>query len=90
MNRSDSLRTWVIHALLVVMLLGLAINGVMAYRILKLLDDDSPALRHSLPGAAIPVKFVMDDPVCADKLVRSMNVTNVRILPIGSVIPSLN
>ncbi len=32
-------------------------------------------------SAAIPVKFVMEDPVCADKLVRSMNITNVRILP---------
>ncbi len=65
------------------MILGLAMNGVMTYRILEMLDDDAPALRHSLPCAAIPVRFVMDDPVCADKLVRSMNITNVRILPNG-------
>ncbi len=81
MNRSNSPGTWIIQALLALIVIGLAVSGVMTYRILKSLDDDSPALRHSLPYAAIPVKFVMEDPVCADKLVRSMNITNVRILP---------
>ena len=81
MNRSDPPGTRIIQALLALMILGLAMNGVMTYRILEMLDDDAPALRHSLPCAAIPVRLVMEDPVCADKLVRSMNITNVRILP---------
>jgi len=34
-----------------------------------------------LPCGAIPTRFVIDEPECADKLLRSMNVTNVRVLP---------
>ena len=36
--------------------------------------------RDPLPCGAIPIGFVMEEPECADKLLRSMNVTNVRIL----------
>lgn len=28
---------------------------------------------------AIPVKLILEDPECADKLLRAMNVTNVRV-----------
>lgn len=37
--------------------------------------------KRSLPCSAIPTRFVLDDPECADKLLRAMNVTNVRVLP---------
>jgi len=37
--------------------------------------------REPLPCRAVPTRFVMEEPECADKLLRSMNVTNVRILP---------
>jgi len=36
--------------------------------------------RESLPCQALPIRFVMDEPECADKLLRSMNVSNVRVL----------
>ena len=39
--------------------------------------------RESLPCQAVPIRFVMDEPECADKLLKSMNVTNVRVLPRG-------
>jgi len=39
--------------------------------------------RESLPCQAVPIRFVMDEPECADKLLRSMNVTNIHILPSG-------
>ena len=35
--------------------------------------------RRSLPCEAIPVRFVLDEPECADKLLRAMNLTNVRV-----------
>jgi hypothetical protein len=39
----------------------------------------------ALACAAIPMRFVMDEPECADKLFRAMNVTNVHVLsPNGS------
>ena len=40
-----------------------------------------PQKRQTLPCGAIPTRFVIEEPVCANKLLRSMNVTNVRILP---------
>jgi hypothetical protein len=36
--------------------------------------------RESLPCQAVPIRFVMDEPECADRLLRSMNVSNVRVL----------
>jgi hypothetical protein len=38
---------------------------------------------ESLPCKAVPIRFVMDEPECADKLLRSMNVSNVRVLTHG-------
>ncbi len=32
-----------------------------------------------LPCEAIPTRFVLEDPECADKLVRTMDLDNVRI-----------
>jgi len=37
--------------------------------------------RRTLPCQAIPVRFAMDNPECANKLLASMNVTNVRFWP---------
>ena len=38
-----------------------------------------------LPCGAVPTRFVMDEPECADKLLRSMNVTDVHILPLKTL-----
>jgi len=46
--------------------------------------------RESLPCQAIPTRFVMEEPECANKLLRSMNVTNVRILPADALDSLLN
>ena len=35
--------------------------------------------RDTLPCPAIPTRFVLDDPECANKLLRAMNVTTVRV-----------
>ena len=34
----------------------------------------------SLPCAAVPTKYIYEEPECADKLLKAMNVTNVRVL----------
>jgi hypothetical protein len=36
-----------------------------------------------LPCAAVPTKYIYEEPECADKLLRAMNVTRVRILSKG-------
>ena len=40
--------------------------------------------QRSLPCAAIPTRFVVDEPECANKLLISMNVTNVHVGRYGS------
>ena len=39
--------------------------------------------RPPFPCQAIPIKLILEDPACADKLLRAMNVSNVHILPGG-------
>ena len=43
-----------------------------------------PVKSRSLPCEAMPIKFALDNPDCANKLLESMNVTNVNILPKNS------
>ena len=43
-----------------------------------------PAKSKSLPCEAMPIKFALDNPDCANKLLRAMNVTNVKVLPRNS------
>ena len=38
-------------------------------------------VREPLPCRAVPTRFVMEEPECANKLLRSMNITNVHIIP---------
>ena len=40
-----------------------------------------PAKSKSLPCEAMPIKFALDNPDCANKLLRAMNVTNVNFFP---------
>jgi hypothetical protein len=46
--------------------------------------QDTAKVQRSLPCEAIPVRFVLEEPECADKLLQAMNVTNVRIRSVGS------
>ena len=57
-------------------LVCVAVAGNLALTAMLLATEGSGP---SLPCAAIPMRFVVEEPACADKLVRSMNVTNVRI-----------
>jgi hypothetical protein len=72
------------YALLVMiflLLIGMAVNLALTMEMSARIDADrSHAPRDSLPCAAIPTRFVMEHPECADNLLRSMNVTSVRIL----------
>jgi hypothetical protein len=43
-----------------------------------------------LPCAAIPTRFILDDPVCAQKLLTAMNVTHFKILSNASQLPDLD
>ena len=53
--------------------------AVVLLQYLKAPDSD----RQAAPTprcTAIPVKLILEDPECADKLLKAMNVTNVRVI----------
>lgn len=63
------------------LLIALVVNAVMLMRVHHALTrlDDPPASPASLPCAAVPTRFVMESPECAQLLLEAMNVTNVRV-----------
>ena len=66
--------------LMVCIVVLLVINILLTAQGLKRLKS-CKIHKESLPCQAVPIRFVMDEPECTDKLLRSMNVTNVRVLP---------
>jgi len=68
--------------LMVCIVVLLVINILLSAQGLKRLKScQNP--RESLPCQAVPIRFVMDEPECTDKLLRSMNMSNVRVLSRG-------
>lgn len=67
-------------------MIGLVLNLTLNLQLAAQTDElrELMETRRSLPCEAIPIRFVLDDPVCADKLLRAMNVSNVRVLPRGT------
>jgi hypothetical protein len=62
-------------------LIALIVNAVMLMRIhheLAGLEYRSASARD-LPCAALPTRFVLESPECAQKLLEAMNVTNLRV-----------
>ena len=66
--------TTVIIALLLLILCAVVVD-IAITRKLATADATEPAL----PCAAVPTRFVVEHPECAQTLLESMNVTNVRI-----------
>ena len=66
-------------ATLTIVLLWIVLAAVAANTVMTLKSRSSQSCDASLPCAAIPTRFVMEHPDCADKLIRAMNVTNVRV-----------
>lgn len=67
---------------MVLVLLLVVANLLLTLRLqrqLTLMDHALPK-GPDLPCAAIPTRFVAQEPVCAQKLIESMNITNVRVV----------
>ena len=71
---------WIVLLLLLV-LSSLVANIVMTVKLFSKVDDVAVCLnKKALPCAAIPTRYILQEPECADKLLKAMNVTNVHIL----------
>jgi hypothetical protein len=66
----------------VVLLVSIVTNLLLAFVLLQHLSARQPEGQVSPTPrcTAIPVKLILEDPECADKLLRAMNVTNVRVV----------
>ena len=73
-------RRLVVSLLVMIAVLLIANLVVMGFH-LKQGNAVSMGAHRSLPCEALPVRFILDEPECADKLLRAMNVTRVRVVP---------
>ena len=67
--------------IVVVLLVSLVTNLLLSMVLLQHFSASAPE-GQGCPTSrctAIPVKLILEDPECADKLLRAMNVTNVRV-----------
>ena len=62
--------------LLIMALFSMEVNVLLTLRC-----KPSTPERESLPCQAIPIQFVARHPDCADKLLQSMNISNVHVEP---------
>lgn len=71
-----------IATLLALVLLGVVANSLLTLNLREHVTTLQQAQSHhpDLPCAAIPTRFIFEDPACAQKLVEAMNVTNFKIL----------
>ena len=69
-------------ALGICILLLLIVNVLLTLKLCMDIQErqSSSQKRGPLPCGAIPTRFVIEEPECADKLLRSMNVTNVHVI----------
>jgi hypothetical protein len=72
----------ILTLILICMLADLMLGVTLLTRVAT--ADDASHGQHSLPCEAIPTQYVLEEPECADKLLRAMNVTNVRVRSAGS------
>ncbi len=84
MNSDDAtpMWRWAHAALLLLILIALVVDWALLLRlnenVARLADDGIRP--DALSCAALPTRFVLDSPECAQKLLEAMNVTNVRVL----------
>ena len=76
----------------VLLVIGLLVNLVLATTLTHRVDKlaATPEAPRPLSCQAIPTKLILEDPACADKLLRAMNVANVRVLPYGSAVRGID
>jgi len=67
--------------LLVIVVVLLLANIIVSGFLLKQGKAASNVPRRSLHCEAVPVRFILDEPACADKLLKAMNLTRVKVVP---------
>ena len=71
----------VVAPLLLFLIILSLVNFMMTLWLLRQDSEPTPPPPTAPYCQAIPTRLILEDPQCADKLLRVMNVTNVRVLP---------
>jgi hypothetical protein len=82
----------IVVGLLVLVLVVSVIDMIISVRTKAALNATCPPVivPRSLPCQAIPLRYIEDEPVCADKLLHAMNVTNSHVLTWDQMLLQLN
>ena len=75
-------KKWIVLGILqVLILIGLVTDLALTWRLATKADEPAQTYRtaNALPCAAIPTRLILENPACAQALLESMNVSNVRI-----------
>ena len=67
----------------VIILLVLILIAIVADTTVRLSVPAKP--KKSSRWLAIPIKFAMENPDCTNKLIKAANLTNIRIVPSGTL-----
>ena len=72
--------------IILIVIVLLAANLIVSSLLLSrpIAQNQCPEKSRSLLCEAMPIKFALDNPDCANKLLMAMNVTNVKVLPQNS------
>jgi hypothetical protein len=78
----------IVVGLLVLLLVVSVIDMIISVRTKAALNTTCPPVivPRTLPCEAIPLRYIEDEPVCADKLLHAMNITSSHILPLGDML----
>ena len=80
--KSMKLSLTVVLLIVILLIANLVVSVWIVYEIGK--SCQYSAKTKSLPCESMPIKFALENPDCANKLLDVMNVTNVKILPKNS------
>ena len=82
MKRQEQIVQWLSLALLAMVVVALGANMQVMMKIDKKVNKLTSCRlsKSTIPLASIPMRLITEDPICAQKLLESMNVTNVRVL----------
>ncbi len=83
-------RFWALAAACAIVLLAASLALTVRLATQPINSTVCPEPTPDIVCRGLPLRLVHDDPECANKLLRAMNITNVRVMPKGSLPPPLD
>ena len=88
MSKNPNSQVAVTLCILILLVINMVMTTKLLMNIQKSPSDSGQG--GTLPCRALPARFVIEEPECADKLLRLMNITNIHILTAENFDPPVN